>query len=219
MSKTLEAFLNESKTKALDAKHADTIRFNINKYDQKVEEGKHQFSNLKLARSRAAAIKNKSIENLDKYLIKFEASFSKRGGKVIWAQDSEEALKEILQIVQKAEAKTVVKGKSMVTEEIKLNDALEKNGIESLETDLGEYIVQLRKEAPYHIVTPAMHLSKEDIALTFSEKKGTKPNLTPEQITSFVRNELREKFTKAEVGIIGANFLIADIGAVASTEN
>ena len=219
MSKTLEAFLSASENKAFDLGHRKTIKFNITQYDKKVKAGKEQFSNLELAKTRASAIKKKSIENLEKYLIEFEANFIKRGGKVIWAQDSEEAIKEALQIMQKANAKTVVKGKSMVTEEVHLNKELAKHGIESIETDLGEYIVQLRGEAPYHIVTPAMHLSKGDVATTFNEKKGTPLDWTPEQITHFVRQELRAKYAEAEVGVIGSNFIIADIGAVAMTEN
>lgn len=219
MSKTEEAFLSASENKAFDKSHRKTIAFNIGRYDKKVVEGKNQFSNLELAKSRASFIKHKSIENLEKYLIEFEANFIKRGGKVIWATDGEEAIKEIMKIMKKANAKMVVKGKSMVTEEIHLNEHLQKNGIESIETDLGEYIVQLRNESPYHIVTPAMHLSKEDIAKTFNEKKQTPLNWTPEQITHFVRVELREKYSKAEVGVTGANFLIADIGGVSITEN
>jgi L-lactate dehydrogenase complex protein LldF len=219
MSKTAEAFLSASEDKAFDKGHRKTIAFNIGKYDKKVAEGKFQFSNLELAKSRAAFIKHKSIENLEKQLIDFEATFIKNGGKVIWAQDADEALKEIMLIMKKAKAKTVVKGKSMVTEEIHLNKHLEENGIESIETDLGEYIVQLRNEPPYHIVTPAMHLSKEDIAKTFNEKKQTPLDWTPEQITHFVRDELRLKYAKAEVGVTGANFLIADIGGVSITEN
>lgn len=219
MSKSLEAFLSASEVKTFDLEHRKNIKYNIAQYDKKVIAGKEQFSNLELAKTRAAAIKNKSIDNLEKYLVEFEANFIKRGGKVIWAQDSEEAVKEALQIMQKANAKTIVKGKSMATEEVHLNEELEKNGIESIETDLGEYIVQLRNEAPYHIVTPAMHLSKEDVAKTFNEKKGTPLDWSPEQITHFVRQELREKYTKAEVGVIGSNFIIADIGAIAITEN
>lgn len=107
----------------------------------------------------------------------------------------------------------------MVTEEIHLNDFLEKNNIESVETDLGEYIQQLDGEPPYHIVTPAMHKSKEDVARLFTDKLGTQPNLTPEQLTLVARDKLREKYIKAEIGITGANFIIADIGAIAVTEN
>lgn len=219
MSKTLEAFLAASEIKTVDVSHRKKIMHNIEQYDKNVAEGKNQFSNLELAKKRIAGVKHKSIENLEKYLVEFEANFIKRGGKVIWAQDAEEAIKESLQIMQKLKAKTVVKTKSMVSEEIHLKEALEKNGIEGIETDLGEYILQLRKETPFHTVTPAMHLSKEDVAKTFNEKKGTPLDWNPEQITDFVRRELREKYSKADVGVSGANFLIADIGAIAVTEN
>lgn len=219
MSKILEAFLDAAEIKTFDVEHRKRIVHNIAQYDKKVIEGKEQFRSIELAKTRVAAVKHKSIENLEKYLIEFEANFIKRGGKVIWAQDSEEAVKEALRIMQKAKAKTIVKTKSMVSEEIHLKEALVKNGIEGIETDLGEYIIQLRKEPPYHTVTPAMHLSKEDVAKTFNEKKGTPLDWSPEQITNFVRQELREKYPKAEVGVSGANFLIADIGAIAITEN
>ncbi|MES2395989.1 MAG: lactate utilization protein B [Bacteroidota bacterium] len=219
MSKTLEAFLAASEIKIVDVSHRKKIMHNIEQYDKSVAEGKNQFSNLELAKKRIAGVKHKSIENLEKYLVEFEANFIKRGGKVIWAQDAEEAIKESLQIMQKLKAKSVVKTKSMVSEEIHLKEALEKNGIEGIETDLGEYILQLRKETPFHTVTPAMHLSKEDVAKTFNEKKGTPLDWNPEQITDFVRRELREKYSKADVGVSGANFLIADIGAIAVTEN
>ncbi|HEX8515117.1 MAG TPA: lactate utilization protein B [Bacteroidia bacterium] len=219
MSKELELFLEASEKKAFDIEHRKTISYNIAQYDKKVVVGKEQFSNLELAKTRAAAIKQKSIDNLEKYLVEFEAAFIKRGGKVIWAQDAEEALRESVQIMKKANTKTVVKAKSMTTEEVNFNQELEKNGIESIETDLGEYIVQLRKEPPYHIVTPAMHLSKEDVAKTFNEKKGTPLDWTSEQITNYVRLQLRERYSKAEVGVSGGNFLIADAGAVAVSEN
>src|SRR6202000_3106154 len=107
----------------------------------------------------------------------------------------------------------------MVTEEIKLNDYLTHNGIESVETDLGEYIQQLDGEPPYHIVTPAMHKSKEDVAKLFHEKLNTKPGLTPEQLTLVARERLRKKYVQAEIGVTGANFIISDIGAIAVTEN
>jgi L-lactate dehydrogenase complex protein LldF len=219
MSAELELFLEASEKKAFDLNHRKTIGFNIAQYDKKVADGKQQFSNLELARTRAAAIRQKSVDNLEKYLIEFEAAFIKRGGKVIWAQDATEALRESLQIMKKTNAKTVVKAKSMTTEEVHFNEELEKHGIQSIETDLGEYIVQLRKEPPYHIVTPAMHLSKEDVARTFNEKKGTPLEWSPEQITNYVRLQLREQYSKAEVGVSGANFLIADAGAVAVSEN
>jgi L-lactate dehydrogenase complex protein LldF len=212
-------FQNDSARKAFDTEHRHKIAFNISRYDAAVKQGKLQYANLDLAKEKAAHIKHKAINELEKYLVDFEANFQKHGGKVIWAQDADEALKEILVILKRQQAKNIVKSKTMVTEEIGLNTALEQAGIESLETDLGEYIVQLAGESPYHIVTPAMHKSREDVAALFHEKFGLKPNSTPEQITSYVRKLLREKFFNADVGITGANFLIADIGAIALTEN
>jgi len=138
---------------------------------------------------------------------------------VSWAENAKQAINEILNICKEKNCRSVVKSKSMVTEEIHLNDALEKHGIQSVETDLGEYIQQLDNEPPYHIVTPAMHKSKEDVAKLFSEKLGTPANLSPEELTQVARVILREKYVEAEVGITGANFIISDIGAIAVTEN
>ena len=219
MSETAETFIAKSTIKAADLEHRRKINFNIGKYNEKVPEGKAQFADLHLARERAKNIKWRAIETLDQQLEGFELNFTKRGGKVIWAEDGAQAMEEILQICRAANCKTLVKSKSMVTEEIHLNAALEKNGIESIETDLGEYIQQLDGEAPYHIVTPAMHKSKEDVAKLFAEKLGTPSNLTPQQLTLVARDILRKKYTVAEVGVTGANFIISDIGGVAITEN
>lgn len=219
MNDTSELFKIKSAEKAADADHRKKINFNIGKYNAVVPQGKMQFSDLELARERAKNIKWKALENLDQYLEQFEKNFTARGGKVIWAENTSDAIDEIVQICKEQHCKTLVKSKSMVTEEIHLNDALAKNGIESIETDLGEYIQQLDGEAPYHIVTPAMHKSKEDVAALFAEKLGTDPNLTPEQLTLVAREILRKKYVEAEVGVTGANFIISDIGAVAVTEN
>ena len=145
--------------------------------------------------------------------------FKGGGGKVIWANDADEANREILNIFKRANVKTVIKSKSMVTEEIHLNEFLEQHHIESLESDLGEYIVQLLGQKPYHIVTPAMHLSKEDIAKLFNERFGTPVDATPEQLTQKARELLREKYLQADAGITGANFIIADTGSIAISEN
>jgi len=219
MSDNSESFIAKSTIKAADLEHRRKINFNIGKYNAVVPQGKSQFENVNLARERAKNIKWRAIETLDQQLEQFELNFASRGGKVIWAENTDQAIEEILNICKRKNCKTVVKSKSMVTEEIQLNDALEKNGIESIETDLGEYIQQLDGEAPYHIVTPAMHKSKEDVAKLFANKLGTDPSLTPEQLTLVARNILREKYVQAEVGVTGANFIISDIGAVAVTEN
>jgi L-lactate dehydrogenase complex protein LldF len=219
MSETAASFIAKSTIKAADLEHRRKINFNIAKYNAVVPIGKSQFTDVNITRERAKNIKWEAIEHLDKYLLEFEQKITARGATVIWANDSAEALEAIGKICKERACKTLVKSKSMVTEEIHLNDFLEANGIESVETDLGEYIQQLDGEPPYHIVTPAMHKSKEDVAKLFASKLGTKPDLTPEELTQVARIKLREKYTEAEVGVTGANFLIADIGAIAITEN
>ena len=219
MMKTAEDFLVKADEKAFDLDHRTIINHNIGKYNVAVARGLSKFENLENSKKKANVIKWRVMENLDKYLPEFEANFQRKGGKVIWANDVEEAQREILSIIQKAGGTSVIKSKSMTTEEIHLNDFLEKNGIESLESDLGEYIVQLLGQAPYHIVTPAMHLSKKDIAKLFHEHFGTPLDATPEQLTQKARELLREKYLSASVGITGGNFLIADTGSIALTEN
>ena len=219
MSETAASFIAKSTIKAADLEHRRKINFNISKYNAVVPIGKSQFTDVNITRERAKNIKWEAIENLDKYLLEFEQKITARGATVIWANDTAEALEAIGKICKERNCKTLVKSKSMVTEEIHLNDFLEANGIESVETDLGEYIQQLDGEPPYHIVTPAMHKSKEDVAKLFANKLGTKPDLTPEELTQVARIKLREKYTEAEVGVTGANFLIADIGGIAITEN
>jgi L-lactate dehydrogenase complex protein LldF len=219
MTENSSTFIAKSAVKAGDIDHRRKINFNIGKYNNAVVHGKTQFSDLHLARERAKNIKWKAIETLDQQLENFEHAFTKRGGKVIWAENTDQALEEILAICKEKNCRSIVKSKSMVTEEIKLNGFLEEHNIESVETDLGEYIQQLDGEPPYHIVTPAMHKSKEDVAKLFYEKLNTAPNLSPEELTLVAREKLRKKYVEAEIGITGANFIIADIGAIAVTEN
>lgn len=212
-------FIAKSTIKAADIEHRKKINFNIGRYNSAVPGGKQQYADLERARERAKNTKWKAIETLDQQLEQFESIITARGAQVIWAEDAEQANEEILKICRAKNCRTVVKSKSMVTEEIHLNSHLEKNNIESIETDLGEYIQQLDGEPPYHIVTPAMHKSKEDVARLFAEKLGTDPKLTPEQLTLVAREKLREKYASAEVGVTGANFIISDIGGIAITEN
>ncbi len=219
MSETASTFIAKSTIKAADLEHRRTINFNINKYNAVVPIGKEQFVDVHLAREKAKNLKWRAIESLDKQLEDFETNISRRGAKVIWAENAQQALDEILKICRQKECRSIVKSKSMVTEEIHLNHFLEKNNIESVETDLGEYIQQLDGEPPYHIVTPAMHKSKEDVAKLFYEKLHTAPNLSPEELTLVAREKLREKYVQAEIGITGANFIIADTGSIAVTEN
>ena len=219
MSNNAASFIAKSTIKAADLDHRRKINFNIGKYNAVVPKGKEQFTDVLTARERAKNTKWRAIEHLDQYLEHFEKEITAHGAKVLWAENAEQALDEIGKICKEKNCKTLVKSKSMVTEEIHLNKYLEKNGIESVETDLGEYIQQLDGEAPYHIVTPAMHKSKEDVAKLFANKLGVPGGLSPEELTQIARIKLREKYVEAEVGVTGANFIIADIGGIAVTEN
>lgn len=219
MSKQKEIFLQKSEEIAFDMKHRATIKFNISKYDAAVDRGMKRYSNLDLAKTRASYVKSLAINNLYDYLLQFEKNITANGASVIWAENTDQAIDAVKRILVENNSKTVVKSKSMTTEEIELNHHLEEIGVESLETDLGEYIVQLAGEKPYHIVTPCMHKSRHDIAKLFTEKFNTPEGSAPEYLTAFVRKKLREKFTLADVGITGANFLVADVGGICLTEN
>lgn len=219
MSDIVSSFMAKSTIKAADLEHRRKVAFNISRYDAVVPVGKQQFHDVHLARERAKNVKWRAIEMLDQYLEEFESNITRRGAKVLWAEDAKQALEQVMKICEEKNCKTIVKSKSMVTEEIHLNDYLQKKGIESVETDLGEYIQQLDEEPPYHIVTPAMHKSKEDVAKLFYDKLGTAPNLSPSELTLVAREKLRTKYVEAEIGITGANFIIADVGGIALTEN
>jgi len=219
MSNPASVFKEKSFVKAADLSHRKTINHNIGKYNAVVPLGKQQFSDINFAREKAKHAKWKALESLDVQLEKFEINFLKNGGKVIWAETIEQAHEAILRICREKNCKTLVKSKSMVTEEIHLNDFLEKNGIDSIESDLGEYIQQLDNEPPYHIVTPAMHKSKEDVARVFHEHLNTPLDLTPEELTLVAREKLRKKYAEAEIGVTGANFIIPETGSIAVTEN
>ena len=168
-------------------------------------------------REEARRIKDHTLANLDFYLETFERNAVARGGKVHWCRTAEEARQVVLEICRSVDAKTVTKGKSMVGEEISLNGFLEKEGITPVETDLGEYIIQIRNEAPSHIIAPAIHLLKEQVAESF---RAAHTELPPDRVldetetmTDEARQVLRPKFLKADVGITGANFLIAETGS------
>lgn len=212
-------FKTASEQIAFDLNHRKTIDFNIGRYDKAVSTGMARYQNVELAKDRAAAIKREVLNNWGKYLVEFEENCLANGTEVLWAKDDVEANQHIISILKENNAKLLVKSKSMTTEEIELNHTAESVGCESIETDLGEFIVQVAGEKPYHIVTPAMHKSKEDIAVLFHEKFGTPLNSTPEELTEYVRVLLRKKYTTADIGVTGANFLIADIGGISVTEN
>ncbi|MCS6990453.1 MAG: lactate utilization protein [Chitinophagales bacterium] len=219
MATALQSFRLAARKAGTDHELHRKLNFNIQQYDKKVKEGKKQFTDLLLASQRAKNLKWKALEQLDKLLLEFEANITRRGARVVWAETAKDALNEIASIVKRIRARSVVKSKSMTTEELHLNDFLERLGVEVVETDLGEYIQQLDGEPPFHIVTPAMHKSKEDVARVFHDKLGTPLTLTPQELTMEARQRLREKYQRADIGITGANFILPDIGGVLILEN
>lgn len=164
-------------------------------------------------------IRAHTMENLDFYLHQLSEQVARRGGNVFFAQTAEEANEYVKNIIKNKEAKKVVKAKSMVTEEIGLNKALEEAGAEVVESDLGEWILQLDEDPPSHIVTPALHKNKQQIRETFSKKKGYQGSDTPEELAAFAREQLRQDFLAADVGITGCNFAIAESGSITLVTN
>jgi len=160
-----------------------------------------------------------AITHLDHYLVQAERAVTGAGGHVHWARDAEEARRIVLDISAKHRVKLAVKSKSMASEEIGLNQSLEAAGIRVLETDLGEYIVQLKGMGPAHIVVPAFHLSKEEIAALFREKLGVDAPAEAEKLTQVARMKLREEFLNADLGISGGNFLVAETGTIVMVTN
>ena len=211
--------------KALDDERLQTLlgRTLENGFQKKRLQGMSRLPEYEQLRDQARDLKDHVLDHLDMYLARFEAEVTKAGGQVHWARDAAEARDIILDICIKAEAKTVSKGKSMIAEEIGLNDHLIANAIMPIETDLGEYIIQLRDEPPSHIIAPAFHISKEQVAETF---KDSHTHLDPDRdlsepttLLNEARGELREKFLRADVGITGANILVAETGTAMIVTN
>jgi L-lactate dehydrogenase complex protein LldF len=219
MSTAAGQFLRSAAQKSADLAHRQTIRRAVDTYSSAVEQGRARFLDWQQARQRSYEIKWEAVSHLERYLLEFEQKVKQRGGHVFWAENAEDARRYITELAGQRGVRTVVKSKSMVTEEIHLTPALEKSGLQVYETDLGEYIVQLRNEPPYHIVTPAMHLTRADIAALFKEKLGGVDTDDPEQLVAAARKALRRAFFSAEMGISGANFLVADAGMIAITTN
>jgi len=173
MSIELQTFLKASESASKNAELKDQLKINSSSIAESTDNAKMQFSDLVLAKRKAKNRKWDAINNLENYLLEFEANFISRGGKVIWAEDAEQAFEEIHHILKRANVTQVLKSKSMVSEEIDLNRKLEGHGIHITDTDIGDFINKLSNEKPSHIVMPALHKSKADIDKLFSEKLGS----------------------------------------------
>lgn len=170
-------------------------------------------------RTHANAVKRHTIDHLDHYLEEFARNVEAHGGKVVFCKDAQDVADFVLRLAKERGARLIVKSKSMTTEEVDLNERLEHHHLEAVETDLGEYIIQLAHERPYHIVAPALHKTREQVADLLTDRLGVARETVIEKQTMIARAVLREKFLSADIGVSGANFLIADSGAVVLVEN
>jgi L-lactate dehydrogenase complex protein LldF len=195
------------------------LHYTTERFTSARERAKREFGELDNLREKAREIKKRTIENLDSYLEMLEENVCKAGGKVYWAEDAKGAVDTVLDIARKNRVKLVVKSKSMATEEIELNRAIEGEGIDVVETDLGEYIVQLANERPSHIIAPAIHKTKDEIARLFSEKLKIPYYKEPELIVGVTRERLRATFLRADMGVTGVNFAVAETGTIIIVEN
>ncbi|MGM0536467.1 MAG: LutB/LldF family L-lactate oxidation iron-sulfur protein, partial [Pseudomonadota bacterium] len=174
---------------------------------------------LETLRELGANIRLRALAKLPDLLEQLEANCEANGIRVHWAEDGEQACRIIREICQSRDARSVIKGKSMVSEEMHLNAHLEKAGIEALESDLGEYLVQLNEQTPSHIIMPAIHLNTDEIAEIMHDKTGTERTRDVDTLTAAARQQLRERFMAADVGISGVNFAVAETGTLCLVEN
>jgi len=202
-----------------DLRHRGLIQKALGGYYVKRDEQKAKFTDWQEARTLAGEIKFEAVNHLDRHLVEFADQLAARGVKVFWASDGREANDYIIRVAKDSGVKSIIKSKTMTGEEIHLGQALEGAGFEVVESDLGEFIVQLREEPPYHIVFPSMHLTREEINEVFQRKLGTDKAETPEELTMIARRVMRQKYCTAGMGISGANFAVAETGMISITEN
>jgi L-lactate dehydrogenase complex protein LldF len=219
MSAPVKEFKSMASRFSADLRHRSLIQKALSGYYTKRDENKARYQSWQGARDMASEIKYEAVNHLDKYLLEFVQKTEARGTVVHWCPDGAAAKEAILKIAAENGVRSIIKSKSMTTEEFHLNEALEKNGFGVFESDLGEYIVQLRHEPPYHIVFPAMHLTRGEISDLFEKELGSQPTDSPEELTMIARRVMREKFCEADMGISGANFAIAETGMISITEN
>jgi len=223
MESTASSFKENAKQALADSKLRDALDKLSDGFPAKRRGAVARLPEFDDLRDSAKAIKQHVLDNLGFYLEAFEARVIEAGGTVHWCRSAAEARTTILRICKQAGAKTVTKSKSMISEEIAINDHLADHGVEPVETDLGEYIIQLRQEPPSHIIAPAIHLTKEQVADTFRDHHShleSGRNLDePRTLLEEARGELRRKFIGADVGLTGANMLVAETGSIVLVTN
>jgi L-lactate dehydrogenase complex protein LldF len=212
-------FREKARTAAADAPLHALLETGLDKYRAQREKSRGAYRDYPAAREAAADVKWDALLRLDDHLEAFASRLEARGARVHWAGTAARAREVILEILRERHVRSIVKSKAMTAEEIGLSEAIEKAGMEVVESDLGEFIVQLRREAPYHIVFPAMHLTRSEIGALFTRELQAEPTESPEELTMIARRVLRRKYLEADAGITGANFAIAETGMISITEN
>ncbi|HEY0256887.1 MAG TPA: LutB/LldF family L-lactate oxidation iron-sulfur protein, partial [Candidatus Methylacidiphilales bacterium] len=219
MITAVEEFKSRATRVTADLRHRGLIQRALKSYEVKRDEFKGRYQNWGEARQAASEIKWEAINHLDRYLADFIAKLEARGTHVYVAGTGEQACEYIVDVAKKNNVRTVIKSKSMTAEEIDLNETLEHAGCTVFESDLGEFIVQLRHEKPYHLVFPAMHLTREEISDLFQKELGSELTHNPEELTMIARRVMRQNYCRADMGISGANFAVAETGMISITEN
>jgi L-lactate dehydrogenase complex protein LldF len=219
----MSAYVAQFKTAAqrvtADLRQRQFIRTALGNYEVARDLRKASFQSWESARQTAAETKWQAINHLDTHLQELATKLEARGTKVHWASNGVQAREIIQNILTEKQARSIIKSKAMTSEEIHLNHALEKAGFEVVESDLGEFIVQLRHETPYHIVFPSMHLTRGQIRELFQKELGSTSSDNPEELTMVARRVMRQKYITADVGFTGGNFAIAETGMISITEN
>ncbi|MFM8578964.1 MAG: LUD domain-containing protein [Planctomycetaceae bacterium] len=212
-------FLADAADHARDASHRAFVRKALSGYYVTRDAQKARYRSWDQARDAASLAKWSAVNRLDELLPRFVTAFEANGGVVHWARTADEARGIVLGLLRRVKAKSIIKSKCMTSEEIHLNAALETEGYGVVESDLGEFIQQLRGEPPYHFVFPCMHVRRDEISDLFRRHLGSQPTDSPEELTMIARRHMRRLYVEADVGITGANFLVAETGQISITEN
>lgn len=212
-------FLQDAAEHVRDTGHRAFVRKALGGYYTTRDAQKARYRDYEQARDAASLAKWSAVNRLDELLPRFADTFTANGGHVHWARDAAEAREIVLGLLRAARAKAVIKSKCMTSEEIHLNKAMEADGYGVVESDLGEFIQQLRGEPPYHFVFPCMHVRRDEISDLFQKHLGSAATSEPEELTMIARRHMRRLYVEADVGITGANFLVAETGQISITEN
>lgn len=204
---------------AFNEEHWQKMNYNTGCYEKRFSSSRDNYRNVELERQRAYLLRNKSLMNLEKLLVDFETHFKEHGGMVLWARDEEDAQDMIWEIVNKRDIHGVMRSNSVILDEIGFDEFLSKKKVPVFDTSIARYLLRIMGEAPYHPVFPTLHLSKEEIGGVLNEKFKLKLDSTAKQMVNFIRHQINQDISKAQVCVTGANYLLSDIGGVVLAEN